>query len=123
MQVEKKLSSTEGRLQKAKAILQWRTDVEGAETPLYKLRKRIVFFLGSLGGSVNSSLIETGSAAMHAAKVVAWDNRNKLEFAVPFQDMKPSIYLGVCACACMSMHFVTHNVIYNVRTVYMQTCT
>ncbi len=82
----------------SKAVSQWREGVEGAETPLDRLRQRIVVFLGSLGGSVNSCLIETGSAAMRAAKVVAWDNRSKLEFAFPFQDMKPSIYLGMHVC-------------------------
>ena len=81
-----------------KVVAQWKEGVEGAETPLDRLRQRIVHFLGSLGGSVNGWMIETGSAAMRAAKVVAWDNRNKLKFALPFQDMKPSIYLGTFAC-------------------------
>ena len=78
--------------------------MEGAETPLDRLRQRIVGFLGSLGGSVNGCLIETGSAAVHAAKMVAWDSKSLLEFALPFQDMKPSIYLGVCVCACLCIY-------------------
>ena len=28
------------------------------------------------------------------SKAVAWDTNNHLTFAVPFQDMKPDIYLG-----------------------------
>lgn len=78
----------------SKIVASWKEGIEGAETPLNRLRQRIVFFLGSLGGHVNSCLVETGPAAVHAAKVVAWDSKNRLEFALPFQDMKPSIYLG-----------------------------
>lgn len=97
-QLERKLSSAEGRRNKTKAVSEWQQGVEGAETPLDRLRRRIVYFLGSLGGAVNSCMIETGSAAMRAAKVVAWDRKSKLEFALPFQDMKPSIFLGMCKC-------------------------
>ena len=77
-----------------KIVTRWKEGMEGAETPLGQLRKRIVYFLGSLGGEINSSLVEVGPAADHASKVVAWDSRKWLEFALPFQDMKPSIFLG-----------------------------
>ena len=78
-----------------KAIAKWKEGIEGAESPHNKVRRRIVHFLGSLGGQVNSSLVENESAAAFAARAVAWDNKNRLEFALPFQDMKPSLYFGV----------------------------
>ena len=31
-------------------------------------------------------------------KAVSWDPVRRLDFDLPFQDMKPSIYLGVCTC-------------------------
>ena len=83
-----------GRNMPMKMVAKWREGVESAESPLDMLRHRIVFFLGSLGGHVNSSLVESGPASFHAAKVMAWDSRNRLEFALPFQDMKPSMFLG-----------------------------
>ncbi len=79
----------------ARLVTQWKEGVEGVESPLDQLRQRIVFFLGSLGGQINSSLVETESAASYASKMVAWDSRNRLLFVLPFQDMKPSIYLGM----------------------------
>lgn len=88
--VQKGTSRTRGN----KIVALWKEGVEGAETPLNKLRQRIVIFLGSLGGLVNRCLVETGPAAVHAAKMVAWDSKRRLEFVVPFPDMKPSIHLG-----------------------------
>lgn len=75
-------------------VERWRERLQGAQSPLSLLRQRIVFFLGSLGGEVNSALVETGTAAAHAAKMVAWDSKKRLEFSLPFQDMKPSLFLG-----------------------------
>ena len=69
----------------------WKEGVASAESPLDVLRHRIIFFLGSLGGQVNGSLVEGGLAP---CKVVAWDSKNRLEFFLPFQDMKPSLFLG-----------------------------
>lgn len=83
-----------GRKMPVKVIRRWKEGIEGAESPLNKIRRRIVHFLGSLGGQVNTSLVQSESAAAFAAKAVAWDSKNRLEFAVPFQDMKPSLYLG-----------------------------
>lgn len=77
-----------------KVIDKWKEGIEGAESPLNKVRRRIVHFLGALGGQINTSLVETESAAAYAAKAVAWDSKNRLEFALPFQDMKPTLYLG-----------------------------
>jgi len=74
-------------------VAKWREGMESAETPLARLRRRIVFFLGSLGG-LNGGMVERGPAALQAEKVIAWDSKSRLEFALPFQDMKPSIYLG-----------------------------
>ena len=67
---------------------------QGAESPLSKVRSRIVHFLGSLGGEINAGLVESESAASYAAKAVAWDSKKRLELALPFQDMKPSLFLG-----------------------------
>ena len=50
-------------------------------------------FLGSLGGEYNIGLVETtDSQSLESA--VAWDTTKHLDFAVPFNDMKLSIYLG-----------------------------
>ena len=68
--------------------------VQGVESPQGKLLQRIVQFLGILGGQANTCLVKSESAAAYAARAVAWDSKKKLEFALPFQDMKPSIYLG-----------------------------
>ena len=43
---------------------------------------------------VNASLV-TDELSGRGQDVVAWDNQNKLEFPIPFSDMKPEIYLGV----------------------------
>ena len=77
-----------------KVIEKWKEGIEGAESPLNKVRQRIVHFLGALGGQINTTLVESESAAAYAAKAVAWDSKNRLEFALPFQDMKPTLYLG-----------------------------
>ena len=77
-----------------KVLVKWKEGIEGAESPQNKVRTRIVCFLGSLGGQVNSSLVETDSAAAYASKAVSWDSKKRLEFALPFQDMKPSLFLG-----------------------------
>jgi len=77
-----------------KVLTQWKEGIEGAESPQSKVRSRIVHFLGSLGGEINAGLVESESAASYAAKAVAWDTRNRLELALPFQDMKPSLFLG-----------------------------
>ena len=31
---------------------------------------------------------------------IVWDVQDKLSFALPFQDMKPTMFLGVCVCVC-----------------------
>ena len=86
--------STRGRKRPIKVINRWQEGIEGAESPLNKVRQRIVHFLGTLGGQINTSLVESESAAAYAAKAVVWDSKSWLEFALPFQDMKPTLYLG-----------------------------
>ena len=49
--------------------------------------------LGSLGGSVNQSLVIINSEEI-GKLAVAWDTEKHLRFDVPFVDLKPSIYLG-----------------------------
>eukprot|EP00731_Ephydatia_muelleri_P028747 Em0020g391a len=76
-----------------KLLAKWKEGMEGVESPQGKLLQRIVQFLGLLGGQANTCLVKSESAAAYAARAVAWDSKKKLEFALPFQDMKPSIYL------------------------------
>ena len=54
------------------------------------IRRRIVLLIGSLGGVVSEVITKVPSQQ----SLVSWDNGKKLEFAVPFSDMKPEIYLG-----------------------------
>ena len=75
-------------------------------TPLAKVRHQILKLLGGLGGQTNKLLLD--DTGIEPSKAVAWDSENHLTFAVPFQDMKPSIYLGMITlplykCMCMSM--------------------
>jgi len=86
-------SHSRGRKVSSKIVAKWKEGVESAETPLGILRRRVVFFLGSLGGH-SGCLVERGPAVTQAAKVMAWDSKNRLEFTLPFQDMKPSMFLG-----------------------------
>ncbi|XP_065180580.1 DNA-dependent protein kinase catalytic subunit-like [Sycon ciliatum] len=90
---------------------------KGDEPALTRVRHRIVHLLGSLGGHTSlqlvrgraddtsssassSSLSNSGPAAggagtlsPAATSAVAWDSKRRLEFAVPFIDIKPNIHL------------------------------
>jgi DNA-dependent protein kinase catalytic subunit len=55
------------------------------------VRLRVVHILGSLGGKVSVDLISRDERTFD--KAVSWDSDKRLDFALPFQDMKPSIYL------------------------------
>lgn len=59
-------------------------------TSLVKIRHQILRLLGSLGGQTNMLVLGNTDPS----KAVTWDTNNHLTFAVPFQDMKPNIYLG-----------------------------
>ena len=63
---------------------------QGVESPMAKVRIRILRLLGGLGGRANALLLSGGST-VDSSKAVAWDTENYLSFAVPFQDMKPNI--------------------------------
>ena len=74
--------------------------------PLANVRHQIVRLLGSLGGQTNMLLL--GSGEIDPSRAVAWDTENHLVFAVPFQDMKPNIYLGMMKTECVirsAFHF------------------
>ncbi len=43
---------------------------------------------------MNASLLETSTDEI-AKEAVAWDTQPRLQFAVPFVDMKPNINLGI----------------------------
>lgn len=61
-------------------------------TPVAKVRHRILRMFGGLGGETNILLLD--DTERNPSNAVVWDTENHLTFAVPFQDMKPSIYLG-----------------------------
>jgi DNA-dependent protein kinase catalytic subunit len=82
-----------GRLIAIKNISKWRESIEGSESPHKKVQMSILRFLGSLGGHVNAGLVETDSTAVCAQKAVAWDSQDHLTLALPFQDLKPTVYL------------------------------
>ncbi|XP_047423865.1 DNA-dependent protein kinase catalytic subunit isoform X2 [Mugil cephalus] len=63
------------------------------DAPLVTVRLRVVKLLGHLGGKLNRNLVTVVSSEEMMKKFVAWDTEKRLSFAVPFQDMKPLIYL------------------------------
>ncbi|XP_077979786.1 DNA-dependent protein kinase catalytic subunit-like [Glandiceps talaboti] len=65
---------------------------ESEESPLVAVKFKIVRLLGSLGGSINSYLLESSNKEV-AKKAVAWDTEERLQFAMPFMDIKPVIAL------------------------------
>lgn len=76
---------------------------------LAAIRERILFLLGSLGGVVNVALLERESAGTMFNQAVSWDTCRKLEFAVPFSDLKPSIFMGTySSCMYTGMHVHVH---------------
>uniref|UniRef100_A0A8C6YCR5 DNA-dependent protein kinase catalytic subunit n=1 Tax=Naja naja TaxID=35670 RepID=A0A8C6YCR5_NAJNA len=62
---------------------------------LEAIRARVVRLLGTLGGQINRHLITAASAEENMKKFVSWDIEKHLNFAVPFVDMKPVIYLDL----------------------------
>ena len=63
-------------------------------SPLNKVRRRILMLLGGLGGKCNLGLLGGTEGTSVGSSGIAWDTKQHLSFAVPFQDMKPNIYLG-----------------------------
>lgn len=63
------------------------------EAPLVAVRLRVVKLLGHLGGKLNRNLVTVVSSEEMMKKFVAWDSEKRLNFAVPFSDMKPVVYL------------------------------
>ena len=45
---------------------------------------------------MNRDLAVSDSEALK--KAVAWDTQKRLEFVLPFQDLKPSVFLGRYVC-------------------------
>ncbi|XP_013928118.1 PREDICTED: DNA-dependent protein kinase catalytic subunit [Thamnophis sirtalis] len=71
-------------------------NIELEEDPsLEAVRARVVRLLGTLGGQINRNLITAASAEEKMKKFVSWDIEKHLNFAVPFADMKPIIYLDL----------------------------
>ncbi|GAB1598867.1 DNA-dependent protein kinase catalytic subunit-like isoform X1, partial [Argonauta hians] len=63
-----------------------------AESELSKVKRRIAKFLGTIGGCFNLDLLANTDADV-LKYAVAWDTRKHLKFDLPFNDMRPSIYL------------------------------
>ena len=63
------------------------------QSQLSTMKKRIMKYLGHLGGSVNMGLLSNTDKEI-SEKAIAWDSQQHLKFDVPFEDMKPTIYLG-----------------------------
>lgn len=63
-------------------------------SPLEKVKIRLVKFLGSVGGT-NASQLAVAPLADQKEQPswMAWDRQQHLKYAVPFRDMKPTIYL------------------------------
>lgn len=72
--------------------------LQGAQSPTALIRLRVIHMLGALGGQVNQELAASDSEALK--KAVAWDTQKRLEFVLPFQDLKPSVFLGVGQQTC-----------------------
>ncbi|XP_071960307.1 DNA-dependent protein kinase catalytic subunit-like [Antedon mediterranea] len=70
------------------------TSSQTEETPLKKIQLGILDFLGSLGGQVNSCMLNTNSEDI-ARIAVAWDREPRLPFPVPFVDIKPTVNLDL----------------------------
>ena len=66
-----------------------KSEARDLSSQLSKIRHRIVLFLGSLGGQTNSFLIRRGPNP----NLISWDTSLHLKYHVPFQDIKPVIYL------------------------------
>ncbi|XP_051784693.1 DNA-dependent protein kinase catalytic subunit [Erpetoichthys calabaricus] len=65
------------------------------DSPAALVRRRVVRLLGHLGGKLNRSLITATCAEDMMKKFVAWETEKKLNFPMPFADMKPIIFLDV----------------------------
>ncbi|KAL8588519.1 hypothetical protein ACOMHN_043868 [Nucella lapillus] len=64
---------------------------KGYESQLSLVKRRIVAYLGSLGGSTNHAML-AGSEEDISRRAIAWDTSQHLRFDMPFFDMKPIIY-------------------------------
>ena len=96
------------------------SETRDLSSPLSQIRQRIVLFLGSLGGQTNSFLVRRGPSPL----LISWDSSSHLKYLVPFQDIKPVIYLDpflprvvelalhssdrqTKVCACELLHAIT----------------
>ena len=55
---------------------------------------------------MNRDLAVSDSEALK--KAVAWDTQKRLEFVLPFQDLKPSVFLGRYVCTYVCMYICTY---------------
>ena len=68
--------------------------LQATTSPLMQLRHRIVKFLGDLGGNINTAVVKGGKIP-DISNAVGWSTAQHLSFALPFCDMKPTVYLGM----------------------------
>lgn len=80
-------------------------DFQESNSPLSKVRHRILILLGSLGGRCNLGLLGGKEAKVASSKGIAWDTKQHLSFAVPFQDMKPTVFLGETKLFCFGFFY------------------
>ncbi|CAF0848203.1 unnamed protein product, partial [Adineta ricciae] len=64
------------------------------DSDIRRVQFRILKYLGSLGNRTSHYLIDDTSNYL-VKEAVAWDNENHLTFNVPFDDIKPTIHLGI----------------------------
>ena len=55
---------------------------------------------------MNRDLAVSDSEALK--KAVAWDTQKRLEFVLPFQDLKPSVFLGRYVCMYICTYVCTY---------------
>ncbi|CAF1029633.1 unnamed protein product [Rotaria sordida] len=64
------------------------------DSDIRRVQFRILKYLGSLGSRINHYLIDDTSNHL-IKEAVAWDNENHITFAVPLDDIKPTIHLDI----------------------------
>jgi hypothetical protein len=65
-----------------------------------------IIFLGTSSNTSTSWLTEQ-SQPLSTQSLLAWDTTQRIKFAIPFQDIKPEIYLGALLrrlCETVSHH-------------------
>lgn len=59
-----------------------------------EIQNRIIKLLGKLGGNNVNLIGEINLLAPGTESDMAWDTEQRVKLVMPFQDMKPELYLG-----------------------------